>query len=57
MTGHQGWAPVLEIHLLSGVKCLPVNVKRALKDQHSPFVICVCYLCAALSVVNANSEV
>lgn len=57
VTGRQAWAPVLEINLLSGVKCLPLKVKRALKDRGSPFVICVCYLCATLSVVNGHSEV
>ena len=33
MNGHQGWDPVQEVNLLSGVKCLPLDVKRPLKDQ------------------------
>lgn len=41
MNKHQGWDPVPEINLPSGVKCLPLDVKRPLKDQRNP----LCHLC------------
>lgn len=41
MNGHEGWDPVLEVNLPSGVKCLPLNVKRPLKDQCT----LLCHLC------------
>ena len=46
MNGHQGWDPVQEVNLLSGVKCLPLDVKRPLKDQCETLFFCLLAKCS-----------